>query len=355
MMSRIDELLDLARQRQASDVLIVPNEPPVLRVHGDLTRMDWAPMDKRDQEELLTSILNDMQRDELERERELDFSYYSPGVGRFRMNLHYERGGLAAAIRVIPDSVPTLEELGLPLVIGEQLDRERGLVLITGPTGSGKTTTLAALVGLMNETSCRHIITIEDPIEYYHDNRNSLVEQREVGADTPSFGAALRHVLRQDPDVIVLGEMRDLESISTAVTAAETGHLVLATLHTGDATQTIHRIIDAFPGEQQNQIRSQLIMSLHCVVSQRLIPCRDGVGRIAAAEVMMVTPAIRNLMRNSELSQVRNVIQTSSAAGMTTLDQSIQELYEQDLISYDDAMARAIDPQTMSQLIRLRA
>jgi len=355
MVGRIEELLNVARQRQASDVLLVSNEPPVLRVHGDLERMDWPVLDSRDQEALLTSILSDMQRDELDQARELDFSYHSPGAGRFRMNLHFERSGLAAAIRVIPDAVPTLDELGLPVVIGEQLERERGLILITGPTSSGKTTTLAALVGLMNATSCRHIITIEDPIEYYHENRNSLIEQREVGADTPSFKAALRHVLRQDPDVIVLGEMRDLESISTAVSAAETGHLVLATLHTGDATQTIHRIIDAFPGEQQNQIRSQLIMSLHCVMSQRLIPRKDGRDRIAAAEVMIVTPAIRNLMRSSELSQIRNVIQTSSAEGMVTLDQSIQQLYNQDLISYDDAMARAVDARTMAQLIRLRA
>ncbi len=256
---------------------------------------------------------------------------------------------------MIADHIPTLAELGLPEVIGQQVYKEHGLILITGPTGSGKTTTLAALVGLMNETTSRHVITIEDPIEYYHRNASCVIEQREVGADTPSFGAALRHVLRQDPDVIVLGEMRDLDSISAAVTAAETGHLVLATLHTNDAAQTVNRIIDAFPSDQQNQIRTQLTMTLECVVSQRLAPAADGSGRVAAVEVMLATPAVRNIIRNNELNQLRNVIATSSEVGMITLDQSLQRLHQQGLITYEDAIARASDPRTLSQLISMSA
>jgi len=354
MFTSLDDILSLARERDASDVILVPDEPPVFRINGHLIWPESSAFDAQTLYQLITGILTDTQRQSLEQNRELDFSHVSPRCGRFRLNLHYARGALAAAVRVIADHIPTLDELGLPQVLADQVRQDSGLLIITGPTGSGKTTTLAALVGLMNQTMARHIITIEDPVEYYHANVNCIIEQREVGSDTPSFRDALRHLLRQDPDVIVLGEMRDIESIAAAVTAAETGHLVLGTLHTNDAAQTVHRIIDAFPADQQNQIRAQLTMSLHCVVSQRLIPTCDGSQRVAAIEIMIATPAVRNLVRNNELGQLRNVIATSSEQGMRTLDQSIQEMYEQGVIDQDEALARAIDPRTMSQLMKLR-
>ncbi len=355
MPNTLEDILSLARQRGASDVLVVAGEPPVLRIQGQLVWIEQAPLSNDEQLRLLTAPLTDTQRRDLDACRELDLSFTSPRAGRFRLNLHYARGALALAARVIADHIPTLQELNLPDVLGDQVNADHGLIVITGPTGSGKTTTLAALVGLMNQTSSRHVITIEDPIEYYHQNAGCVIEQREVGTDTPSFGQALRHVLRQDPDVIVLGEMRDLESMATAVTAAETGHLVLATLHTNDAAQTVNRIIDAFPPYQQNQIRAQLTMSLRCVVSQRLIPKQDKTGRVVAAEVMIATPAVRNIIRNNELSQLRNVITTSSQAGMISLDQSLQQLHQRGLITYDDALMRASDPSTLSQLLAMSA
>jgi twitching motility protein PilT len=299
---------------------------------------------------MIYGILNNTQKELLEQNLELDFSLSLADMDRFRVNIHIQRGSVEAAFRRVPLKIPTIEELGLPPLIKDLARKPNGLVLVTGPTGMGKTTTLAAMINLINNERECLIVCIEDPIEFIHTNKNSIIKQREVYADTHSFAEALRHVLRQDPNVIVVGEMRDLETISTALTAAETGHLVLATLHTPDAPQTIERIIDVFAPHQQLQVRLQLADCLQGVVSQLLLPRASGQGRILATEIMVGTPGIRNLIREQEIEQIPTLMQTGSQYGMKTMDKSLKELFQQGLISLDVAMSKVKNPEEFKQL-----
>jgi twitching motility protein PilT len=300
---------------------------------------------------LIYDILRDDQIQRFESEWELDFSYSLSKIARFRCNIYRDRGNVAGAFRLIPARIPTIRELNLPPILEDITRKPRGLVLVTGPTGSGKSTTLAAMIGVINSERSCHIITIEDPIEYLHPHKMSIINQREVGHDTKSFAAALRSALREDPDVILVGEMRDLETMSTAITAAETGHLVFATLHTNNAAQTVERIIDVFPTSQQDQVRVQLANTLVAVISQQLLPRADGPGRVPACEVMICTPAIRNLIREMKFHQIPSIIQTSGEIGMQTMDQSLRDLYNRGLITYEEAMSRAINPDELKKLI----
>src|SRR6266581_4059846 len=301
----IPELLDIVLERDASDLHLTVGAPPTLRVHGDLVPLEGHPvMEPRGLQDMLYAILPQRKREKLEEDLELDMSYSLPGKARFRVNVYYQRDSMGAAFRLIPMAIRTVDELGLPKVVEELARLPRGLVLVTGPTGSGKSTTLAALVDVVNRERPCHIMTVEDPIEYLHHHQRSIVNQREVGADTHGFGNALKHVLRQDPDVILVGEMRDLETIGTAITAAETGHLVFATLHTQDAPQSIDRMIDVFPPHQQQQVRVQLSTTLQGVATQQLLPTADGKGRVVAAEVLVATPAVRNLVREGKTHQI---------------------------------------------------
>lgn len=324
-MVTIENLLELAAQRRASDIHLTVESPPVMRIDGALTRIGEELLSREDIEVLAQSIMNESQREKFAGLGELDFSYSLPGVGRFRVNAFRQRGSVGIVIRLIPFQVPAPEQLGLPPACVELANLHKGLVLVTGPTGSGKSTTLASLVDYINRTRSSHIVTVEDPIEYLHKHRMSLVNQREIGNDTMSFFNALRAVLRQDPDVILVGEMRDLETISTAVTAAETGHLVFSTLHTNDATQAVDRMIDVFPPHQQQQIRVQLAAVLQGVIAQQLLPRADQKGRVAALEVLLVTPAVRNLIREGKTHQIPTVIQTNGRLGMQSMEKAIQE------------------------------
>ena len=296
--------------------------------------------------------MTDIQRQKFECSNELDMAFGLKGIGRLRMNVFRQRGAVGAAIRAIPQSFMTFEELGLPSVIYEVMQIQKGLVLVTGPTGSGKSTTLACMIDYVNERRSLHIVTVEDPIEYVHTHKKSLVNQREVGGDTATFEQALRRVLRQDPDVILIGEMRDLETISAALTIAETGHLVFATLHTTDTAQTINRIIDVFPPHQQEQIRVQLSFVLQAVFCQVLVPHVSGSGRAMASEVLMVTPAVRNLVREQKVEQILMTIQTGGKFGMQTMNQSLSELYKKQRISYQEALLRSTDPEDLKRLIQ---
>jgi twitching motility protein PilT len=337
----LKQLLMLTIEKKASDLHLTENTPPILRIDGRLTLSDLPKLHRDDTKTLIYSILTNEQKEVFEKNWELDLSVAMAGMDRFRVNVHIQRGCVEAAFRRIPLEIPRLEDLNLPAVVAELARKPNGLVLVTGPTGVGKTTTMAAMINLINVERQDMIISIEDPIEFLHQNKRSIIKQREVFSDTKSFAEALRHALRQDPDIIFVGEMRDLETISTALTAAETGHLVLATLHTPDAPQTVERIIDVFPPYQQQQVKLQLADCLQGVVSQLLLPRSSGVGRVVATEVMIGTPAIRNLIREQEIEQIPTLIQTGHQFGMRTMDKSLKELYKAGAIAYETALAKA--------------
>ncbi len=338
--------------RRASDLHVTAGAPPTIRVRGRLTPLDGYPvLTPTDTREVVYSLLNNEQRQRLETDLQVDFAYAIPGRARFRVNAYFQRTAIGAAFRLIPAQITPIDELGLPPVIHEFAKKPRGLVLFTGPTGSGKSTSLAAIIDEVNASSEQHIMTIEDPIEFLHGHKRCLVNQRELGSDAPSFAQALRAALRQDPDVILVGEMRDLETISTALTAAETGHLVFATLHTQDTPQTIDRIIDVFPPEQQHQIRVQLSVGLQGIVTQTLLPTADGAGRCLAAEVLVPTPAIRNLIREGKTHQIYSVLQTSAAHGMQTMDASLASLVRAGTITRALAESRASSPEELRRLL----
>jgi twitching motility protein PilT len=342
------EVLD----RRASDLHITAGAPPMLRTRGRLTPMEGYPvLTPTDTREIVYSILSDGQRQKFETNWQLDFAYQIPGTARFRVNAYFQRSAVGAAFRLIPFEVVPLETLGLPPVVAEFANKPRGLVLVTGPTGSGKSTTLASLIDVINATREEHIMTIEDPIEFLHKHKKCIVNQRELGSDAMSFADALRAALRQDPDVILVGEMRDLETIGTAITAAETGHLVFATLHTQDTPQTIDRIIDVFPPGQQGQVRAQLSVALQGIMTQTLIPTADGAGRCVAAEVLVPTPAVRNLIREAKSHQIYSVLQTGGSHGMQTMDASLAGLVRANKITKQMAESRAHSIEELRRLL----
>jgi twitching motility protein PilT len=347
----IKKLLERATELKASDIHITVGVPCTYRIHGKLVYADNNILLPEDTKRLVRQLCNDSQFEILNKKGEIDFSYSMPGMQRYRVNAYRQRNSYSAALRIVGSKIPAFEELGLPSVVRDLSLVSRGIILVTGPTGSGKSTTLASMIDYINNNLDRHIITIEDPIEYLHRHRKSIVNQREVGSDTISFANALRAALRQDPDIILIGEMRDLETISTALTAAETGHLVLSTLHTVGATKTIDRIIDAFPPHQQQQVRVQLSMLLQAVVSQQLLTRRDGNGRVVAVETMIVNSAIRNIIREAKVHQINNVIQTSASKGMMLMDDALAELYNKQLISREDALMYSVDQEYMKKKI----
>jgi twitching motility protein PilT len=339
-------------ENNASDLHITPGVPPMLRIRGSLAPIDGLPrLTPTDTREIVYSVLNSSQRQRLETDNQLDFSYSVPGKGRFRVNAFHQRGSVSAAFRLIPSKTVPIEELGLPPVIREFAKKPRGLVLVTGPTGSGKSTTLASMINEINETRSDHILTIEDPIEFVHTHKKCIVNQRELGTDAQSFALALKAALRQDPDVILVGEMRDMETIGTALTAAETGHLVYATLHTQDAPQTIDRIIDVFPSDQQGQVRMQLAVGLQGIVTQTLLPTADGQGRAVAAEVLVPTPGVRNLIREGKIHQIYSMIQTGGNHGMQTMDASLAGLVRAGKITMAVAETRSSQPVELRRLV----
>ena len=323
--------------RSASDLHITAGLPPMVRIHGKVEPLDYPPLTSNVTRDLIYDILSNEQRQRLENEWELDFAYAVPNTARFRVNVYFQRGALGAAFRAIPEEIKSIQELGLPEVVEDLTEKPRGLVLVTGPTGSGKSTSLAAMIDRINETRHEHIMSVEDPIEFLHSHKKCIVNQREVNQDTKSFAQALKHVLRQDPDVILVGEMRDLETISLAITAAETGHLVFGTLHTQDSPQTIDRIIDVFPPYQQHQVRAQLAIALQGIMTQTLIPRKDGQGRVVACEVLVPTPGIRNLIRESKNHQIYSAIQTGGKFGMQTMDAALVELVRRAVITEAEA------------------
>lgn len=350
----IDDLLTEAHKRGASDLHITVGIPPSIRVDGRLMHMEgYSKLLPPDTKKLVDSLLNPKQQESFEERGELDFSYSIPAIGRFRCNVFRQRGSSAAVIRLISSTIRNLEELHMPKILEELAFKPRGLVLVTGPTGSGKSTTLAAIIDLINRQEHKHIITLEDPIEYLHSHKKSIVNQREIGLDSQSFAVALRVCLRQDPDIILVGEMRDMETISTAITAAETGHLVFATLHTSGAAQTIDRIIDVFPPHQQQQVRIQLAMAVQGIISQQLLPIIDGPGREVAVELMLGTPAIRNLIREGKTHQINSLIQTGGQQGMITMDSSLRSLYIKGKISYETALEHAVDKDNLVRMLQL--
>ncbi len=348
---KVELLLEEVVKKDASDLHLQVGMPPMLRLDGALTPHGQTPLDEKGVEELIFSLLDDDQKQILLRDKEFDFSFAFGDLGRFRVNAFHERGNLAAALRLIPNKIRTIEDLGLPQVVNKFTEYPRGLVLVTGPTGSGKSTSLAAMVDKINSERASHIITVEDPIEYTHKSKRSLVVQREVHYDTFSFSSALRSALREDPDVVLIGEMRDLETISAAITIAETGHLVLATLHTNSASQTVDRMIDVFPPHQQPQVRAQLGNMLQAIVSQRLIPALGG-GRLAAAEILVATPAVRNIIREGKSYQLEAVIQTGAEYGMQSMDRTLVNLIHTGVISYDEARNYAVDLDELDRLMR---
>ena len=348
-MLSLEKLLHLAGELKASDIHLTVESPPVFRIDGSLAQVKTDKLSQADLEAYAHSLMNEQQAKRFAEYGELDLSYSLPGVGRYRVNAFRQRGSIGIVIRLIPFVIPNPESLRLPPVCIELAKSHKGLVLVTGPTGSGKSTTLASLVDYINRTRACHIVTIEDPIEYLHRHKLSLVNQREVGNDTQSFSSALRAVLRQDPDVILVGEMRDLETIATAVTAAETGHLVFSTLHTNDATQSVDRMIDVFPTHQQQQIRVQLAAVLQGILSQQLFPRADQKGRVAAIEVMLATPAVRSLIREGKTHQLPTVIQTNAKLGMITMDKAIMDLVQKGLISYEVAQEKMQSPDSFKR------
>jgi twitching motility protein PilT len=338
--------------RRASDLHLTAGAPPMVRVRGRLTPMEGYPaLTPADTREVIYSILSNSQRQRLENDWQLDFAYQIPGAARFRVNVYFQRSALGAAFRLIPFELTPLDQLGLPPAVAKFAEKPRGLVLVTGPTGSGKSTTLASLIDVINTTRESHIMTVEDPIEFLHMHKKCIVNQREVGSDATSFAHALKAALRQDPDVILVGEMRDIETIGTAITAAETGHLVFATLHTQDTPQTIDRIIDVFPAAQQGQVRSQLSVALQGIVTQTLLPTADGAGRCVAAEVLVPTPAVRNLIREQKSHQIYSVLQTGGAFGMQTMDASLVSLVRAGKLTRQVAEAHAHSPEEVRRLL----
>jgi len=347
----IDELLELVVENDASDLHLTVDLPPVLRIDGELKMARYESLTAPICQRMLYDILSDDHIQRFETELELDCSYAMRKIARFRVNIYRERGNVAGAFRLIPTRIPTIRELGLPPIIEELAHRRRGLLLSTGPTGSGKSTSQAAIIGQINEERGEHIITIEDPIEYLHSHKKSIINQREVGEDTHSFANALRSALREDPDVLLVGEMRDLETIQLAITAAETGHLVLATLHTNNAAESVDRAIDVFPPSQQEQIRVMLSNNLAAIISQQLLPRAGQPGRVPSVEVMIATAAIRNLVRENKAHQMHSIIQTSADVGMQTMDQALRDLHHQGLISLDVAMNRAHNPSELEKML----
>ncbi|MBC7087238.1 MAG: type IV pilus twitching motility protein PilT [Tissierellales bacterium] len=347
----IDDILSDAIDMKASDVHITAGVTPIFRVNGELLNYGTTILNPLDTEKLVKKVTNENQFDKLIEFGEYDFSYAIPGKSRFRVNAYIQRGSFGMALRIIPYEIPSMESLGLPAIIPELSDLPRGLILVTGPTGSGKSTTLATMINKINSERKCHILTLEDPIEYLHKHNKSIVNQREVGADTLSFSNGLRAALREDPDVILVGEMRDLETISIAITAAETGHLVLSTLHTIGAPQTIDRIIDVFPPHQQQQIRVQLASVIQAIITQQLLPRADGKGRIAAFEVMVATPAIRNLIREDKIHQIETAMQTGAKYKMQTMDSALLNLYKNGSITKDTAISRAVSSEEIKKYI----
>ena len=348
----VDDLLRLMIDRQGSDVHITAGSPPGIRIHGDIVPVEGTKvLTAKDTQAMLLSLLSEEQRRRFETELELDFAYSIPGLSRFRANVFQQRNSMGAVFRAIPIRIPTFEDLGLPKVCRFLAERPRGLVLVTGPTGSGKSTTQAAMIDHINETRPVHIVTLEDPIEFMHRNKKAYVNQREIGEDTHSFASALKRVLRQDPDVILVGEMRDLETISAALTAAETGHLVLATLHTTGGPESVDRIIDVFPPHQQQQVRMQLSTTLEGVLSQTLLRSTDGMSRVMAMEIMLGIPAISNLIREGKTHQMPTIIQGSASLGMQTLDQSLKALLQAGKVTFEEAIQKAKEPRELAQMV----
>ena len=341
---QIHQLLTHAVENRASDIHLSEGYPPIVRIDGKLQQLKGKVLNKQDMEDVIVQILNDLQMDKFRENLELDFGYAIPGLAQFRANCFQKLGGFGLAFRIIPTHIPSLKELGMPPTISQLAKEMEGLILVTGPTGHGKTTTLAAMIDLMNSECNWHIITIEDPIEYSHPRMNCLIQQRELGNHTHSFAAALRSALREDPDVILVGEMRDLETISLALTAAETGHLVLSTLHTRNAPDTINRIIDVFPAAQQKQIMAQISSSLLAVISQRLLPTSSS-GRVAAVEIMIANAAIRNLVRERKIHQIRSIMQSSTSAGMQTMDDSLLQLLQKGKITRKVSQKYALEEE----------
>ncbi|OGW44727.1 MAG: type IV pili twitching motility protein PilT [Nitrospirae bacterium RBG_13_41_22] len=351
-MSTLYELLSMMIEKNASDLHITTGSPPRFRIDGKLMHIDEPPLTPTDTKSVCYSILTDAQKHKFEENNELDLSFGIKGLSRFRGNIFMQRGAVAGAFRAIPFGIRGFKELGVPEIVNELVKKPRGLLLVTGTTGSGKSTTLAAMVDKINSERYDHIITIEDPIEYLHTHKKCLINQREVNADTTSFKVALRYVLRQDPDVVLIGEMRDLETIEAALTVSETGHLTLATLHTNTAVQTINRIIDVFPPHQQEQIRVQLSFVLEGIIAQQLIPKKSGKGRALAVELLVPNPAIRNLIREDKIHQIYSMMQTGQAKfGMQTMNQSLFDLYSKGLLSYEDAIGRSPIPDELIQVI----
>jgi len=348
----IDALLERMVARSASDLHVTVGTPPAMRVNGALERYQDVPdLSPEDTHQMLYRILSTEQQKLLEINRQIDFAHSIPGLARFRVNVFFQRGTLGAAFRLIPADIKTLEELGIPTALHALTEKPRGLVLVTGPTGSGKSTTLAALIDEINRKRSEHILTIEDPVEFVHRHKRCIVNQREIGPDASSFAEALRAALREDPDVILLGEMRDLETISTAITAAETGHLVFATLHTQSAPSTVDRIIDAFPAAQQEQVRVQLAVTLQGICTQALLPTQGGTGRVPALEILFPDDAVRNLIRQGKVEQVYSVMQTGTAKGMRTMEQSLADLVIRKVITLEDALSRSSRPEQLFGLL----
>lgn len=340
-------LFDLVIKENASDLLISAGAPPVLRVNGQLMRTKSDSLTAESSKQLIYDLLSEEQIERFEQDKELDFSLQTSRKYRFRVNIFLQKNAVTGAFRPIPEEIPYWEDLGLPEFITELAKKKQGLILVTGPTGHGKTTTQAAILDLINDTRACHVVTVEDPIEYVHQHKHCIMDQREVGSDTHSFIDALKYVLRQDPDIIQIGEMRDLETISAALRAAETGHLVFATLHTNDAIQTVDRIIDVFPAESQQQVRFQLSMVLEAIISQRLLPREDDEGRVMAVELLKANTAICNLIREGKTHQVQSALETGTKEGMITMDRSIQKLYADGYISYDEARVHMRNPKIL--------
>jgi twitching motility protein PilT len=350
--AHVDDLLRIVVEKGGSDLHISVGVPPIIRVDGQLLPCNFEKVTPQDSQRLIYDILTDEQIQRFETNFELDFSYQLARLSRFRVNVYRDRANVATAFRVIPSRIPTLKDLSLPPVLEDLTRLPRGLILVTGPTGSGKSTTLAAMINQINSERSVHVLTIEDPIEYLHSHRFSIINQREVGQDTRSFANALRAALREDPDVILVGEMRDLETMQMAVSAAETGHLVFATLHTNSAATSVERIVDSFPPGQQEQVRLQLSNNLQAILCQQLLPRANQPGRVCAMEIMTASPAVRNLIRENKAHQITSMIQTSANLGMQTMDQSLRDLYLRGLITFELAMERAMNPAELEKMIR---